>query len=155
MKKVLMWFGISIVALAILALIAFDTCSVNVSNNQLAYTFDRWDGGKVEVVNHKGYVFEIPFVLDVYVIDLSPMQLCLNANNRVLNCKLVQFDPAGLDLFLSLHGVGQYSGRSKAAFEEIMKSYAFETTGTTYPFLKELPSSQLGKAVMPAVGGGK
>ena len=88
------------------------------------------------------------------------MQICLNANMRVLNCKLVQFNPDGVDpvtkqkgleLFLSWHGRSNYEGPGNASsagtsststtvFSDILKSYAYDGTGKEYPFLKILPS---------------
>ena len=90
------------------------------------------------------------------------MQVCINANARVLNCKLVSFDPAGLDLFLSWHGRNDYSGpgvstagtttATASNLENILMSYAFDGSGKSYPFLKvirELRPEEAAQGVSP------
>ncbi len=69
------------------------------------------------------------------------MQVCINANARVLNCKLVRFNPDGLDLFLSWHGRNDYHGPNTTSTDNlspILMSYAFDGSGTEYPFLTVL-----------------
>ncbi|MCC6639488.1 hypothetical protein IT409_02935, partial [Candidatus Falkowbacteria bacterium] len=70
---------------------------------QIGFIYNRVNG-KIEKVPHPGYRIVYPFIEEGNTIDARPFQVCINANNRVLNCKLVQFDPKGLDVFLSLHG---------------------------------------------------
>src|SRR5262245_5397322 len=65
-----------------------------VDNYELGYKFDRRTG-QIERVGRTGYVVTPPFLVNVHTVDLRPMQVCINANSRVLNCKLVQFNPAG------------------------------------------------------------
>ena len=59
----------------------------------------------------------------------------------VLNCKLVQFDEDGLELFLGWHGRNNYGneGHSRAnpsEFNEILMAYAYDGSGKHYPFLR-------------------
>src|SRR3989344_302406 len=107
-------------------------------NYEIGYQFDSRDG-KITVLNESGYYVTPPLVISVHKIDMRPMQVCINANQRVLNCKLVQFDPSGIELFLSWHGRDNYPGPGQGGtsiFSEILKSYAYDGSGKNYPFLK-------------------
>lgn len=142
--------------LGILGLSVFRIGWVNfVDNYEMAYKFDT-RSGKVEILAEekrdasgatktewtRGYIVTAPILVKVHTVDLRPMQVCMNANQRVLNCKLVEFNPAGLALFLDWHGRSDYEGPSGNAkdtpFSEILKSYAFDGSNKTYPFLKVL-----------------
>lgn len=122
-------------------------CLKFVDSYEIGYNFNKWRGEKIEQVSHQGYVMAIPFVNEVHTIDLRPMQVCIAANGRVLNCKLVKFNPQGLELFLSWHGRSDYMGPGNTTvgvqgcttqFCEILKVYAFEEHGIKYPFLEIL-----------------
>lgn len=132
-----LWVGGGIAAIIVLGLLALATFRIGwvdyVENYQLGYKFDSRTG-TTEVLNHTGYVVNPPIVVSVYGIDLRPRQVCISANSRTLNCKLVKFNPEGLDLFLSWHGNGNYN----ANLDDILKSYAYEGAGKTYPFLTVL-----------------
>lgn len=129
---VLGWWTGSIIAILLVPLVLFRMTFVNfIDNYQIGYKFDKRDG-KVMVLSETGYVVTLPYLVSVHTVDLRPMQVCINANQRVLNCKLVQFDKAGLDLFLSWHGRTDYDGVN---LNEILKSYAYDGSGKNYPFL--------------------
>ena len=143
--------GAAAVVLFVVALIlalAFRVLFVNfVDNYELGYTYDL-RSGKIQVLDRTGYVITPPIVVNVHTVDLRPMQVCINANQRVLNCKLVQFDKTGLELFLSWHGRNDYDGPGNSGggtvgsgtttFSEILKSYAYDGSGKNYPFLTTL-----------------
>lgn len=119
----------SLLMLALFVLIIFRSFFlVFVDNYELAYVYDAMTG-KITVAEHPGWVYVNPFTQNVNTIDTRPMQVCNNANTRVLNCKLVKFNVRGLELFLSWHG------REYGNMSEILKSYAFEETNKQYPFL--------------------
>ncbi len=116
-----------------------------VDNYQLGYKFNLRTGATT-VLTHKGYEFINPIFETVHTVDLRPRQVCINVgysgtggtdspNRRVLNCKLVQFNPEGLGTFLSWHGRADYSGDG---FDDLLKIYAYDRPGTTYPFLRVL-----------------
>lgn len=147
---------ILLLIVAIFGLGAFRIGWVNfVDNYQMAYKFDT-RSGKVEILSEekrdasgttktewaRGYIVTPPVLVKVHTVDLRPMQVCMNANQRVLNCKLVEFNPAGLALFLDWHGRQDYEGPAGNAkdttFSEILKSYAFDGSNKTYPFLRVL-----------------
>ena len=68
-----------------------------------------------------------------------------NNNSRVLNCKLVEFNPKGFKTLISWHGRQDYSG---PIFENIMMSYAYDPSSKSYPFLtitKELKNENIVK----------
>lgn len=137
------------VAAVFLAFLYWLFCLKFVDSYELGYDFNKWKGDQITLVEKQGYVQAIPFYNEVHTIDLRPMQVCIAANGRVLNCKLVKFNPAGLQLFLAWHGRGDYQGPGNASthaqqggtqgcatqFCEILKAYAFEGQGTKYPFL--------------------
>lgn len=111
-----------------------------VDNYKLAYTFNRLDG-KIERVSRTGYLVNWPVVVDVHTIDLRPMQVCISSYKRVLNCKLVEFDPKGLSTFLEWHGRNDYeqdSHDSDGSLNALLKIYAYDESGKSYPFLKVL-----------------
>lgn len=140
-----------VVALGIVGLIGFRVCCVNkVENYEFAYRWDLSEQGKItpitriedgKVVSRSGYVVTWPIITKVHTIDLRPMQVCISAIQRVLNCKLVQFDPKGFDLFISWHGRGDYmngdsSRREATIFNQTLMAYAYEGSGKSYPFLR-------------------
>lgn len=130
------------VAITLICLALFRIMFVNfVDNYQMAYKFDTRIG-EIEVLSEVGYIVTPPILVKVHTIDLRPWQVCINANQRVLNCKLVQFkkDKEGLKLFLSWHGRKDYEGGSEqiGSFTDILKSYAYDGSGKSYPFLTVL-----------------
>lgn len=121
--------------LLLLGAICFRSCCVTfVDSYELGYRYDARNG-KLSHIDRTGYIVHAPLVVDVHTVDLRPMQVCINANARVLNCKLVQFNPAGLDLFLSWHGRGDYESGAEGRFNAILMSYAYDGSGKSYPFL--------------------
>lgn len=122
-------------------------CIEKVENYELGYTFDLRTG-KIEVLPRQGYFITYPFVVKVHTIDLRPTQVCINANSRVLNCKLVKFNPSGLLEFIAWHGRGDYYvdvSTMSTPFEEILMSYAYDESDEKYPFItivKEFGTTQ-------------
>jgi len=116
-----------------------------VDNYELGYKYDARTG-QTERLGRTGYFVTSPFLVKVHSVDLRPMQVCINANARVLNCKLVQFNSEGLEVFISWHGRGDYNGdvsnpnqaSSAGNLNQILMSYAFDGSRKTYPFLKVL-----------------
>lgn len=132
----LFWTLSVVGALLIVSVIFFRGCCVTeVDSYEVGYRYDLRTG-QINRVAHTGYVVHAPLVVEVHTVDLRPMQVCINANSRVLNCKLVQFDPVGLELFLSWHGRKDYSGGDGGTLNAILMSYAYEGSGRNYPFLR-------------------
>ena len=120
-----------------------------VQNYELGYIFDSRDG-TIKLITHNGYVKREPIFQSVYTIDLRPRQVCINVgggqgtgeheynsgvNQRVLNCKLVRFNPKGLALFISWHGANDYYDQT---LDDLLKIYAYDGSGRAYPFLDVL-----------------
>ena len=116
-----------------------------VDNYELGYIYNARTG-KVVRMERTGYVVATPFINAVHTIDLRPGQVCMNANARVLNCKLVRFNPDGFDTVITWHGRGAGEGEGYATSSsgggtsggiyEILKSYAFNVNeGRDCPFL--------------------
>jgi hypothetical protein len=145
-------FGIiagAIGGITLLCLITFRVFWVtHVDNYELAFVFDSATG-KIEKVDKTGWIVRTPVRYSVHHIDLRPHQLTISANQRVLNAKLVQFDPEGLDTFVQWHG--RAAGDETKALQEILKCYAFDLAdGKDCPFLKvvqEIAPSQAGTKV--------
>jgi hypothetical protein len=139
----------AVCALLLMALVAFRVLFVTyIDNYELGYKFDARTG-EISILPHTGYVVATPFVVSVHSIDLRPMQVCISAIQRVLNCKLVQFnpEPEAVKLFLSWHGRQDYDGPSTSSsqsmngasqytyFQNVLLNYAYDGSGKSYPFL--------------------
>lgn len=134
---------IVLVVLILLTLVggcSFRACCVTfVDNYEIGYMYDRTTG-KIEILGRKGYIVTPPVIVDVHTIDGRPMQVCISAIQRVLNCKLVEFDPKGLEQFLAWHGRANYDNSNgtrerPTQFNQILMAYAYDGSGKTYPFL--------------------
>ncbi len=154
--------GIVVVGLLLLALL-FRVMFVDfIDNYELGYKYDL-RSGRIAVLDRTGYVVTPPLVVKVHTVDLRPMQVCINANQRVLNCKLVQFNKSGLELFLSWHGRNDYEGPGNGGggtgsvgsettpFSEILKSYAYDGSSKSYPFLTIIRELKPEEAAAPGV----
>jgi hypothetical protein len=128
--------GGSILFSVVVAIVVRLSCFGYVENYELGYQFDTISGKTTKLVNQdktfkNGYIYANPFVL-IYTIDLRPMQVSINANNRVLNAKLVQFDPVGFEKFISMHGNANYSQEN---LKDILMSYAYDDSSKDFNFL--------------------
>lgn len=139
-------------------------CVTEVENYELGYQFDATTG-ETTVLDRTGYFVHYPLLVRMYTIDLRPHQVCMNANQRVLNCKLVRFNPDGLEDFLAKHGNGDYDydsgglgGQQRVGNDgklgEILKSYAMDGSGVTPPFLIVEVSLDKGSSSQNAARGG-
>lgn len=116
----------------------------SIDNYELGFVYNRVTG-QIEKVEHPGWVVRTPFKYSVHSIDLRPYQIQIAANQRVLNAKLVRFNPDGLDTFVEWHGRG--AGDNTAALLEILKCYAFDRAeGKDCPFLTVLSELSLPQA---------
>ncbi|MBP6868836.1 MAG: hypothetical protein KBC16_01870 [Candidatus Pacebacteria bacterium] len=135
---------------AIVGLIWFFMCWKFVDNYEIGYKFNA-TSGETTVLARTGWNPKRPFLDKINTVDTRPMQVCINANSRVLNCKLVKFNPAGLALFLSWHGRQDYT---QVNLEEILKSYAYDGSGRNYPFLtvlRELKNEEAPTELEPVI----
>ena len=155
----------ALVVLSLFGLFVFYTGWVtNVENYELCFTFDRFNGGKIETVNHQGWIVKTPFRYSVHTIDLRPYQITISANKRVLNAKLVKFNPVGLETFVQWHGrkaadnIGHDSYmdsmgnlQPSTGLLDILKCYAFDKAeGKDCPFLtilQDVNFNQAGQAI--------
>ena len=146
MNKTLIGTGITL-GVIILAAIIFRVAFVTfVEKHELGYSFNKFTG-ETTVLPRTGYFLINPWKLAIHVIDTRPMQIRIEANNRVLNAKLVRFRPEGLVQFLDLHGRGDYQrssinndGTTTGGLDDILKSYAYENYGATGYSEEELES---------------
>lgn len=153
--KIGIGFGVTI-AVALLGFWIFWANWVHyVDKHEFGFVFDKFTG-RIEVVQHSGYVVRNPFRYDVNAIDLRPYQVSITAdlgvNQRILNAKLVRFNPKGLDSFIAWHG--QSAGNNVGTLKEILKCYAFDREeGRDCPFL--IVVSELAPAQAASVDVGK
>lgn len=158
-------FGICIGGLLVLALLALLTWYLTfvtfIDVYEFAFVYDKVSG-KVQPIKKTGYVVYTPFLFSVHTIDLRPYQISItpghdhmsgstggdDVGSRVLNAKLVRFNPDGLDKFLEWHG--RKAGDDLKRMLTILKAYAFDrTNGHDCPFLTVVtelattPSSQI------------
>jgi len=146
--------GVIMAVIAVIGLIVLGIWRMfwvtGVDNYEMAFCY-HWLGGKIEVVDHTGWVVRNPFMVSVHTIDLRPYQITIvakiqqNATGtgssaigaRILNAKLVQFNPKGLDTFIKWHG--RKAGDDLDTMLEILKAYAYNTEkGKNCPFLTVL-----------------
>ena len=105
-----------------------------VDSHELGFIYDRFTG-KIEKVEHTGWVVRTPWRCSIHTLDLRPYQVQISANQRILNAKLVRFDPRGLDVFVVWHG--RDAGDTIEGLKEILKCYAFDKEdGKDCPFLE-------------------
>lgn len=128
--------GSSILFLVVVAIVVRLSCFGYVENYELGYQFDTVSGKTTKLVNKdktfkNGYIYANPLVF-IYTIDLRPMQVSINANNRVLNAKLVQFNPTGFEKFIAMHGNANYSQEN---LKDILMSYAYDDSSKDFNFL--------------------
>lgn len=140
---------------SVVGLVGFRICCVDkVENYEFAYRWDLHKEGKItpitridesgKPVMRSGYVVSWPIITKIHTIDLRPMQVCITSIQRVLNCKLVEFDPKGFELFIGWHGRNNYHNTTSSSgdrhstsfFNQILMAYAYEGSGKNYPFLR-------------------
>ncbi len=132
-----------------------------IDNYEFAYSFNGHTGETKALMNpdtsnsdpyRHGYVRSFPFLNVVHTIDTRPIQICISGgastgssstSTRVLNCKLVQFNPKGYKTFIGWHGRNDYNYNN---LEELLKNYAYDGSIQNYPFLtilKELKNEDV------------
>ena len=130
-----------IIILLVVGLIIFHAAFVSfVDNYELGLVYNRFSG-EITPLERTGYFIFPPFKYSVHSIDLRPYQLSITASfgnefssrggsgipSRVLNAKLVRFNPEGLETFVEWHG--RDAGDDLGNLKEIMKCYAFDKEG--------------------------
>ena len=150
--KDVLWFTVkwiipSILTLAIIAALILHIFFLSfVDKHELGFSYNKVTG-EINKLDRTGYFLFPPWFYSVHSIDLRPMQLQITANSfgqtgpsintvnqRVLNAKLVRFNPEGLDTFIQWHG--RNAGDSRNELAEILRCYAFDRAeGADCPFL--------------------
>ena len=129
--------GLLVVALSGLMLfMAFFVSYID--RHEVGFKFNRFTG-EVTIFERTGYVLKTPFRDKVCAIDLRPYQVRITANlnigDRILNAKLVRFNPEGLETFIEWHGLE--AGNHRGNMVEILKCYVFAPDGgESCPFLE-------------------
>ncbi len=89
--------------------------------HEYGYAYNKMSG-TIRELDKSGWVVVHPWVEDIHKIDRRPKQVQVVANGRILNTKLVKFNPKGLMTFIAVHG--RHAGQGEELYE-ILKSYAF------------------------------
>ena len=124
----------------ITSLILFWTLFLNhIAPQQIGIAYDSVNG-EVSVQRHPGWYLTHPLV-QVASVETRPFQVCLNAGARILNCKLIRFNPDGANEFVKLQGFHYWNGGTcnncnTTEFSRIMMGYAYSER--TYPFIEVL-----------------
>lgn len=92
-------------------------------------------GGKIWVQDRPGWYFTAPTV-EVAVINTLPMQVTIPSEAKVINTKIVRFNPAGVDEFIRMQGFSYFTNQG---LENILMGYAF--SGESYSFLEVMQES--------------
>lgn len=87
-------------------------------------------GGKVWIQDRPGWYLTSPFV-EVATITTLPMKVTIPSEAKVINTKIVRFNPTGIDEFIRMQGFSYFSNQS---MENILMGYAF--SGEKYSFLE-------------------
>lgn len=132
------WIVGSLIVSAVLFIIGFliwYVAWVNfVENYEYGFVYDKFTG-TTEPVKHSGWIVRKPWAYTVHKIDMRPYQVSISANARILNAKLVRFNPKGLTTFIEWHG--RDAGDNVLNLQEILKCYAFDRDeGRDCPFLE-------------------
>jgi hypothetical protein len=132
------------VVLAFIGFLIWYVAWVNfVENYEYGFSYNKFTG-EVKQVPHSGWIVATPWRYTIHKIDTRPYQVSITAdlqsggmsgiNQRVLNAKLVRFNPIGLATFIEWHG--RDAGDDLAGLKEILKCYAFDRDeGRDCPFL--------------------
>jgi hypothetical protein len=170
-KKSLMDYSITFgIIIGIILVLAFGGgilfrvfCVTKVDNYEFAFSYNWWNG-KIERIDRTGWIIRPPLMYSVHTIDTRPYQISITAGgeqnssgvsvsssaggiaSRVLNAKLVRFNPEGLSTFLEWHG--RSGADSMNQLTTLMRCYAFDASGgKDCPFitiLSELTPGQTG-----------
>lgn len=126
--------GAFVVLAIICAGVFFNACVKNVEKHELGFIFNRFTG-QISVLEKSGWVVIVPVRDSLHTKDLRPYQVQISANERILNAKLVRFNPEGLETFIAWHG--RNAGEDIDDLKEILKCYAFDALdGRDCPFLE-------------------
>lgn len=118
-------------------------CLNHVEPQEIGISYDSLNG-EVTVQRHPGWYVTSPFTR-VATVETRPFQVCLNAGARILNCKLIRFNPDGAAEFVKLQGFHYWNGPSNCnnnpgcsstEWSRIMMGYAYAER--PYPFLEIL-----------------
>lgn len=129
------------IGLAISTVVFYIFCLNHVAPQEIGIAYNSLSG-EVYVQNHPGWYVTNPFV-EVASVETRPFQVCLNAGARILNCKLIRFNPEGASDFVKLQGFHYWNtsvnqcgnpGCSTTEFGRIMLGYAYSEK--SYPFLE-------------------
>jgi hypothetical protein len=87
-------------------------------------------GGKVWIQDRPGWYLTSPFV-EIATVTTLPLKVTIPSEAKVINTKIVRFNPAGVDEFIRMQGFSYFSNQG---LENILMGYAF--SGEKYSFLE-------------------
>lgn len=149
MPKTIIAFLVGVLAV-VGSLLFWILCLNHVPPQAIGVAYDSING-QVSVQRNPGWYVTHPFV-QVASVETRPFQVCINAGARILNCKLIRFNPDGATEFVKLQGFHYWNGPSNcnsnpgcqsSEFGRIMMGYAYAEQ--PYPFLEILEEIKPGK----------
>ena len=115
-------------------------CISIVDRHEFGFVYDEWNGKIVEN-DCRGWIMRPWPKYSTYTKDCRPYQVQVTADThigkRVLNAKLVRFNPKGIETFIAWHS--KDAGTTTSELLEILKCYAFAPDGgKSCPFIEVL-----------------
>src|SRR5258708_4348758 len=128
MERWMKWLvGLGVVAVLAVAFYCLFLNHVDINEIGVAYNSI---GGKVWVQDRPGWYLTSPFV-EVATITTLPLKVTIPSEAKVINTKIIRFNPVGVDQFIRMQGFSYFTDQG---LENILMGYAF--SGETYPFLE-------------------
>lgn len=129
-EKWMKWLA-ALGVLILACFIFYCACLNHVGINEVGVAYNSI-GGNVWVQAHPGWYLTSPTV-EVANITTLPMKVAIPSEAKVINTKIVRFNPHGVDEFIRLQGFSYFSDQG---MENILMGYAF--SGKSYPFMDVL-----------------
>ena len=121
--------GIAICVGIFLLLLFYSLFLNHVDINEIGIAYNSI-GGKVWIQDRPGWYLTSPFV-EVATVTTLPLKVTIPSEAKVINTKIVRFNPAGVDEFIRMQGFSYFTNQG---IENILMGYAF--SGEKYSFLE-------------------
>ena len=134
----------AIVVAIIAAIIYIGSCFHRVEKHECGFVFNRFTG-EIQPLDRQGWFIRMQPKYTIHAIDCRPYQIRItadtNVGERILNAKLVRFNPKGIDEFVRCHG--RDAGDDVKKLCEIFKCYAFAPDGgVNCPFIEVMSETK-------------
>ena len=121
--------GIGLGVLVLALFVFYLACLNHVDINEIGVAYNSV-GGKVWIQDHPGWYLTSPTV-EVATITTLPLKVEIPTEAKIINAKMVRFNPAGIDEFIRLQGFSYFTNQS---MQSNLLGYAY--SGRQFPFLE-------------------